>query len=690
MQKIDFTKSIARKAKVTSGTAERAEIVLDASGGGISLEGIPATPYRYIVGSITVNEDHSVAMLTRFFTKLPDAPKEDVESEIDDVNVKEAENGRIRFRFGLLPRVKTQICFDLHWLDNGSIYTNQNPGTLKTVVHGLRTPIKDVVRVELGVSETFHDVHVVYENFYLTNEKPKEFPLPDIKLVDEFGQWKPRDWPGKIHSFEELKTVMKENEGPAEYQIADWNKWGGDSRRKLKEGTGFFSTIKTADGRWHLTDPDGCDYFSLGPCGTRPGEGGRVDYGEKFCDSLPDPADPKFKDCYDIGTRQRTPFMEPTFYKMFNFCQANIRRVYGDAWREKWEEMSCHLLMSNGVNSQGNFPGLGVNNGRSKIPYVRQIAEFPGTAKLIFRDFPDVFSPEYAANAEKYAARLEEWKDDPWLIGYFLRNEPEFNFVPNLAIADEVLHNPEESYCKKTLIEDLKEKYSLSIDRLNAVWGSAFASFEDLNKPVNCCSVDYPGSKPDINAFSTRLIREYVRIPAEACRKIDRNHLNLGLRWSKADNPGMMAGWEYFDVFSINCYSFDPTNDMDFVVNAGVDLPIIMGEFHAGALDRGLPATGLKGVANQDERAVMYRHFVEKVAAHPCGVGAHWFQYNDQHCLGRFDGENYQIGMVDVCMRPHKELMAANLETAKVLYKVRNGETPAYNRMPKTIPMIGY
>ena len=53
---------------------------------------------------------------------------------------------------------------------------------------------------------------------------------------------------------------------------------------------------------------------------------------------------------------------------------------------------------------------------------------------------------------------------------------------------------------------------------------------------------------------------------------MDPNHLNLGLRWSKAYNADMMKGWEYFDVFSINCYDFDPTRDMDFVKNAGVDL----------------------------------------------------------------------------------------------------------------------
>ena len=81
---------------------------------------------------------------------------------------------------------------------------------------------------------------------------------------------------------------------------------------------------------------------------------------------------------------------------------------------------------------------------------------------------------------------------------------------------------------------------------------------------------------------------------------------------------------------------------------------------------------------------------MEKCASHPCGVGAHWFQYNDQFCLGRYDGENYQIGMVDICMQPHPELMEAALKTASVLYQVKNGETAPFAQSPETIPMIGY
>jgi len=669
MKEIDLTRSIPRDAEFLSRDARSADTLLH-SAGGFTLSGAEKTDKRYIVGMMEVLEDHSVAMMVRFF--LPGAQKE-----------------RLSIRFGLLPRVKTKVCFDLQWLDNGSIFTNRTPGTLKLVIHGLRTDIREVDRVELGIEEVFHSVRVRFEEFCLTDEKPSVFPLPDVKLVDEFGQWKKADWPGKVHNREELMAVMRKNEGDAGYPFAEWNLWGGDSSRRLRAGTGFFTACKTEDGRWHLADPEGCDYFSLGPCGTRAGEMGRIDSFEKMLDWLPDEDDPAYRDAFSSGVRRRAAYMEADAFRMFNYAHANLYKAYGDAWEEKWKELSYHILMGAGINSQGNFPMLDVCNGQSKLPYVREIRGFPATESLIFRDFPDVLSPEYHEKCITYAKTLEEWKDDPWLIGYFLRNEPEFNFVPGLAIANEVLHNPAKTCCRAGLIGWLRDKYG-EIEALNAVWGAQFSSFADLEAPIDDCIGLYPASEPDIRAYSVFLIREYIRVPSLACRAIDKNHLNLGLRWSKADNPVMMAGWEYFDVFSVNCYAFDPTRDMDFIRDAGVDLPILIGEFHCGALDRGLPATGLKAVENQYERGVMWRYFVEKCAAHPYGVGAHWFQYNDQFCLGRFDGENYQIGMVDVCMQPYKELIEAARESSARLYQVKNGEVPPYDRVPKAIPMIGY
>ena len=670
MSRIDFTKSIARDAAVTTVSADVMEVVLGDGGGGVTLNGAEGTNKRYIVGNIEVLEEHSVAMMLRFF--LPGAHK-----------------ARISMRFGLLPLFKTRVCFDLNLLDNSTIFTNRTPGTLKLVVHGLRTDINEVERVELGMEKAFHAVRVRLDGFCLTDDFPEEFPLPDVKLVDEFGQWKKKEWPGKIHSLDEMKAAMKSNEGPAEYPFPEWNRWGGDSGRKLKNGTGFFSTCKTQDDRWHLADPDGYDFFSLGPCCIRPGDMSRVDHFEKQCEWLPDPEDPDYREFYETGVRRRAAYMPPENYKLFGFVQANLFKVYGARWEEKWKEITYHILMSHGINSQGNFSKPGVNDDKGNLPYVRQIPGFPATDTLVFRDFPDVLSPEYREKCEAYARTLEKWKDDPWLIGYFLRNEPEFNFVPNLAIANEVLRNPAQTWCRVGLTNFLRGRYT-GIANLNEAWKSNFTSFRDFDKPIDNCIDTYPECEKDICEYSAFLIREYIRVPSLACRAVDPNHLNLGLRWSNADNPDMMAGWEYFDVFSINCYSFDPTADMDFVKNAGVDLPIMIGEFHCGALDRGLPATGLKGVENQEERGVMWRLFVEKCAAHPYGIGAHWFQYNDQFCLGRFDGENYQIGMVDVCMQPHKELVEAAKATSAVLYKVKNGEIAPYNRFPKSIPMIGY
>jgi hypothetical protein len=667
---LNLKNSVLRDAVFLSLEEESGIVEFEAVGGGITLSGIKNSGKRYIIGDIEVQEDHSVAMMFRFY--IPGAKKE-----------------RIFMRFGLLPKFKTRICLNLNWLDNSTIYTNRTPGTLKLVIHGQRTDLGEVERFELGIEETFHKVKVKLDNFFVTDDKPEVFPIPQTKLVDEFGQWKGKDWPGKIHTFEELKDKLKINEGKAEYPFPHWNQWGGDSDRKLKEGTGFFSTFKSADGRWHLADPDGCEYFSLGPCGTNPGDQCRVDSFEPVCDWLPDTEASEYKELYRIGTRQRTAYMPVDSYKTISYTALNLKRVYGEKWREKWEELSYHILMKNGINSQGNFPGLGINNGSSRLPYVRELSDFPSTDIFIFRDFPDVLSPEYSRKSEKYAKKLLEWKEDTWLIGYFLRNEPEFNFVENLSIADEVLHNPAQTYCRQGLIQYLKDIYQ-SIEALNEAWDADFESFEEFYKPIGCCSKTYPKSQKEIQGFSEYLIREYSKIPSMACKKADGNHLNLGLRWSKANNTLMMAGWEYFDVFSINCYDFNPLKDMDFAMNAGVDLPILLGEYHCGALDRGLTATGLKGVLNQEERGVMWRYFVERAAAHPYGVGAHWFQYNDQFCLGRYDGENYQIGMVDICMQPYKELMEAVHETSEVLYKVKNGEQAPYSREPKAIPMIGY
>jgi hypothetical protein len=186
------------------------------------------------------------------------------------------------------------------------------------------------------------------------------------------------------------------------------------------------------------------------------------------------------------------------------------------------------------------------------------------------------------------------------------------------------------------------------------------------------------------------MIEAYVSIPSAACRAVDPNHMNLGMRWAWISDPDIIAGWENFDVFSINCYAVDPTAAIENVAALGVDLPVLIGEFHFGSLDGPLTATGLEAVTSQTERGIAYRYYTERVAAHRNGVGCHWFQCYDQFELGRFDGENYNIGLFDICSLPSPVMMAAVKDTSASIYRVKSGEIPPTERKPESIPMIAY
>jgi len=131
------------------------------------------------------------------------------------------------------------------------------------------------------------------------------------------------------------------------------------------------------------------------------------------------------------------------------------------------------------------------------------------------------------------------------------------------------------------------------------------------------------------------------------------------------------AAAKYCDVIGVNRYRFAPD---DLAMPEGVDKPLLVGEFHFGALDHGLPHTGLRSVSSQEQRAAAYRLYVREALRHPHIVGTHWFQYADQCVTGRFDGENYQIGFVDITDTPYAETVAACREVGATLYRTRAGK----------------
>ena len=73
---------------------------------------------------------------------------------------------------------------------------------------------------------------------------------------------------------------------------------------------------------------------------------------------------------------------------------------------------------------------------------------------------------------------------------------------------------------------------------------------------------------------------------------------------------------------------------------------------------------------------------VEQAMALPYFLGAHWFQWQDQPVLGRGDGENYNIGLVDVTNRAYPDMVQALKATHQVLYDVHTGKAKPFSHRP--------
>ena len=153
------------------------------------------------------------------------------------------------------------------------------------------------------------------------------------------------------------------------------------------------------------------------------------------------------------------------------------------------------------------------------------------------------------------------------------------------------------------------------------------------------------------------MAEQYFRPVRADIREAAPHQLYLGCRFASENPRAAAAAAKFCDVVSYNLYR---RNVADFCFNGGADVPILVGEFHFGALDRGMFQAGLVPVSNQNERAEAYREFLQSVLDHPQFVGCHWFQYHDEPVTGRpHDEENYQIGFVYVADTPYPEIVKA-------------------------------
>src|SRR5262249_44662929 len=238
-------------------------------------------------------------------------------------------------------------------------------------------------------------------------------------------------------------------------------------------------------------------------------------------------------------------------------------------------------------------------------------------------------------------------KNDPWCLGYFVDNELSWSGGSveggRYGLAYGALAAPATQPAKKAFLAQLKQKYE-TIARLNDAWGTRLGSWEELNAPYPASQTPNAAQKSDLGAFVHAFARQYFTVVRDTLKKYDPNHLYLGCRFAWYGSDAVRAAAEVCDVVSFNIYR-PRLDSREWAFTRSLKRPCMIGEFHCGALDRGMFHTGLVSTPDQAARAAMFADYIRSVVDHPASVGAHWFKYGDEPLTGRpFDGENYNIG----------------------------------------------
>ena len=492
---------------------------------------------------------------------------------------------------------------------------------------GAYGPLDAVTALGVSMQQPLGKPALEIRSVRLAKDDPGSDVLDQKPVVDEFGQWMPADWPGKVKNLDQLKQEWTTEQASLHPGDFGWCPYGGYLNTKAK-ATGFFR-VEQVDGRWWFVDPDGHLFFSTSSTGMGMGGGeARLQGREDYFAALPP---------QDASSGRRSP---PSFYAW------NLARRHGADSPAKWVDFTSKRLDFWGLNTIGNWSDSRLWDAHKKA---YQVNLGGWGMREGYLGLPDVYAAEFQQVADRDAAgQCGPRQADPWLLGYFIANEPPWPGRESFVV---------------DIILDGKP---------SAIQREAKAFLAGGDTPERR------------KQFIYRAFEKFLEVTMAAIRRHDPNHLILGLRFGGGVPPAeMLRACKVFDVYSLNVYSTQVSTKTLEEIYRVTGRPIIVGEFHFGVPGRGL-APGLVQVRDQAERGVAYRYYVEQAAAIPAFIGTSWFQWVDQPCTGRMDGENYNIGLVDVTDRPHADLVEAMRTTHRRLQGVHAGTTPPFDSKPQS------
>jgi hypothetical protein len=395
--------------------------------------------------------------------------------------------------------------------------------------------------------------------------------------------------------------------------------FGGRKDRKWT-APGFFR-VRQDGGRWWLVDPEGYAFLKVGVCSTSPG-------------------------------RSKTN-------------RAALADKFGS--EEKWTEATVKLLRQNHFNGIGGWSSVDLFRAvKDRLVYTPSwsfAAGFGREKKLTFQqpghvgfagDTIPVFHPEFEEWCDRYAQRIAEYKDDPWLLGHYSDNE--------LPAYPDILDR------------------ALKLDASNP----AAAPTLQMAKQWLTARKAAPAGLSDVNdadreAFVEVLFERYFRVTTAAIRKYDPNHLCLGprLHGGSFKHPGTLrVAGKYLDAVAVNVYwRWTPEPELYEAWRTHLKKPVIITEFYAKGADSGFPNTTGAGwlVPTQKDRAYYYQNFLLSMLESRMCVGWDWFKYmdNDPEDLTT-DPSNRDSnkGMVTIRYEPYKDLIDGMREFNREVYRL--------------------
>jgi hypothetical protein len=269
-------------------------------------------------------------------------------------------------------------------------------------------------------------------------------------------------------------------------------------------------------------------------------------------------------------------------------------------------------------------------------------------------------------------------REDPRVLGYYSDNEMGWW---NGILFKMTLEQPPTSGQRQRLLQLLREMYYNNwADLLKDFEADGSGSFEELDQR----GMLYlrPGSN-GIRAYRRFLglmAERYYSLVREIIHTYDPRGLVLGDRYQSFYYPELArASGPSLDASSSNLNA--AWNDGTFpryflnTLHALTGKPIIVSEFYMSAQEN---STGNKNkmsnfptVTTQKERAAGFHNTLQALARLPYVIGADWFQYYDEPPQGRFDGEDFNFGLVDIHDQPYEALTRAARELDLTALKSR-------------------